>query len=330
VGPTPSYLDYNNVTSKIYVANTQNSSIAVINATDNTIIKDIDLKGMLPSKLVVNPGSNKIYVANSGSDMLSIVDGENDSLLKNETFPFIVSDIAINPNTNKIYAIGDNNDSLSIVDGKRDLVTKNEKLSFIPSAIAINQVTNKVYIANYYDWSILVLDGSSENVTDNVNATIPLNIPPESITIDEKTNRVYVGSYVREDISEEDDNVKPLSVAFPPRTQIQIIDGNNNKVLYNTTLKLDPKYGAVILASNPMNSDTLAVPLVTDTILSWNMKQAEEAINTYNGILDNITEVNAGADPAQIAFNINDGKIYIANYRLNAVMVEDLEKFKAP
>jgi YVTN family beta-propeller protein len=329
VGPTLSDLVFNSNTSKLYITKTQNGSISVIDANNNQTIKDIFL-GESPYKMVVNLNSNKIYVVNGNSDMISVIDGKDDNLLKNITLPFNAYDIAVNPNLNKIYAIGENNKNLTIIDGTNDDVVKNETLSFSPSAIEFNPKTNRLYIANYNNWSLTSIDGSDDNVTNG--KVVNLSIPPQSITVEPVTNKLYVSSYVREDTTPGETNVKPTSVAFPHRTQVQVIDGSNDKVLFNNKpLKLDPKYGDVILAADPNNGDILAVPLSTDTILSWNMEQAERAINDTGGNLLDYKEVRAGTDPAEIAFNVQNGKkdmIYIVNYKLNAILVDELKRYE--
>ena len=90
--------------------------------------------------------------------------------------------------------------------------------------------------------------------------------------------------------------------------------------------------GAVILAADQNNGDVLAVPLSTGTILSWNMEQAERAMNDSEGNLLNYKKVRAGTDPAAVAFNVEDGKndmIYIVNYRLNAILIDGLKKYNS-
>ena len=131
VGPTPSYLVFNPNTSKLYVTNTQNNSISVLDTNRNQTIDDIYLQGKLPSKLVINPNSNKVYVVSSGSNNISVINGRDDNVLNDVELPFNVSDIAINPNENKTYAIGENN-SLIVIDGKNDCLLKEYQASIYP------------------------------------------------------------------------------------------------------------------------------------------------------------------------------------------------------
>ena len=327
VGPTPSDMVFESNASKIYLAKTKNGSVSVLD-TNNNHTKDIFLKGEYPFKLAINPNSKKVYVANFDSNKVSVIDGKEDRLLENVSLslPFKVSDIAVNSKLNKIYAIGGNNKNLSIIDGINDEVVKTETLSFFPSAIEVNPKTNRIYIANYDDWSLISIDSSKDDVTNG--RVLNLTIPPESITLDPESDKIYVSSYTREDISQAETTHRSTSAAYPHRTEVQIIDGNNETVMFNNnTLKLGPKYGEVILAADPNNGDILAVPLSSDTILSWNMEQAEGAMNYSQGNLLNLKEVLAGTDPAQVAFD-DHGKIYITNDRLNAILVDKLAKYE--
>jgi YVTN family beta-propeller protein len=327
VGPTPSDMVFNSDTSKIYVAKTVNGTVSVIDAKNNTRIKDISL-GKLPSKIAINPNSNKIYVANLDSNQVSVINGTENKLLGDVSLPFNVADIAVNSKLNKIYAIGGNNKTLSIIDGTSDEVVKNETLSVTPSAIEFNPKTNRTYIASYNNWSLISIDSSNDNVTNG--KVIDLNIPPESITVDPITNTLYVSSYVREDILPGETTHKPPSAAFPQRTHVQIIDGNNDRVMFNNkALKLDPKYGEVILAADPNNGDIIAVPFSSNIVLSWNLEQAKRVMeNPQLGGILNVKEIQAGTDPTQVAFDVHGGKIYIINYNLNAILVDELKKYE--
>ena len=51
--------------------------------------------------------------------------------------------------------------------------------------------------------------------------------------IDPIANRLYVTSDVSVDASKGDNNIRPISVASPPLTQIEMIDGHVDKPLLN-------------------------------------------------------------------------------------------------
>ena len=112
-----------------------------------------------------------------------------------------------------------------------------------------------------------------------------------------------------------------MSALYPPRTQVQIIDGINDTIIFkeNDTLKLAPKYGDVILASNPTNGDILAISPSTGKILSLSQTQAVEVLKE-GGVISDVKETDSGIQPADIAIDSKGGGIYIINPTLNAVM----------
>ena len=104
----------------------------------------------------------------------------------------------------------------------------------------------------------------------------------------------------------------------------RIIDRTEDTIIFkgDDSLKLGPKYGNVIVASNPMNSDILAISPSTGKFLSWNQTQAEDMIKT-GGVIYDVKETDAGVQPAYVAIDSKAGEIYIINPTLNAVMKMD-------
>jgi hypothetical protein len=72
IGATPTALDLNPVTNKIYVA-TSNNTVIVIDGISNTL-QAIGV-GAQPSAVVVNPVRNKIYVASQSINQVTVIDG---------------------------------------------------------------------------------------------------------------------------------------------------------------------------------------------------------------------------------------------------------------
>jgi len=66
--------------SKIYVANYENNTVSVINATNDKKEPDNIPVGDHPSRLAVNQQTDMIYVANEGSNTISVIDGFSDKV----------------------------------------------------------------------------------------------------------------------------------------------------------------------------------------------------------------------------------------------------------
>ena len=58
----------------VYVANSGDNTVSVIDGTDNKIIKNITV-GKLPTKIAINPKNNEVYVANRGDNTVSVING---------------------------------------------------------------------------------------------------------------------------------------------------------------------------------------------------------------------------------------------------------------
>ena len=110
----------------------------------------------------------------------------------------------------------------------------------------------------------------------------------------------------------------------------RIIDGIKDTIIFkgNDTLKLAPKYGDVIVASNPMNGDMLAISPSAGKILSSNPTHAKEMIEGGGEIYD-VKETDAGVQPAHVAIDSKAGEIYIINPTLNAVMKMDSNRTRS-
>jgi YVTN family beta-propeller protein len=331
VSQSPIDIDFDTNTSKLYIAEFNNRSVAVIDTNTDNVTKDISLgeskSNNFPLDIAVNPNSNKIYVVNINSgnndsnSIVSVITGKNDSILKNISLPFLVSDIAIDSSSNKVYVVGsDKNQSyLSVIDGHSDTVMNSKSFPFVPSDIAVNSNTGNIYLANNKNWSITMIDSKGDN------KTIPLSIPPESIVIDPTINRIYVTSYSKPSLSKQQSFLDPKDITLPRLTQMQIIDGSNNSVWWNNQpLKLGPRYGDMILSFNPETHDLVATSPSTNTIQSWNLNQAKNAIERLDGNLHSVKQLSAGIDYAQLAMNNNGSKLYIVNPLLNAIKVENV------
>jgi YVTN family beta-propeller protein len=332
VSQSPFDMDFNPNTSKLYVVELNNKSIAVIDTNTDTLIRDISLGepkfNNLPFNIAVNPNNNKIYVinpANNDSGIVSVINGKNDRILRDVSLPFPVYDIAIDPSSNKTYVIGGekNQSYLSVIDSQSDIVLKSIPLSFTPSDIAVDSNTSNIYLTNNRDWSITMIEGKD----NNKSKIIPLSIPPESIVIDSTIDRIYVTSYSKPSLSKQESFLDPKDIALPRLTQIQIINGSNNNIWWNNqSLKLDPRYGDMILSFNPKTHDLLTTSSTTNTIQSWNISQARDAMERPDGTLYGVKELSAGINYAQVALTSNGSKLYITNPAFNTIKVENISK----
>src|SRR2546427_505320 len=93
-GINPYSVALNPVTNKIYVANSNDSVVTVIDGANNTTTT-VNV-GVFPKSVAVNPVENKIYVANRGSAAVTVIDGANNTTTRVSVGSFPES-VAVNP-----------------------------------------------------------------------------------------------------------------------------------------------------------------------------------------------------------------------------------------
>ncbi len=83
VGKSPTAVAVNEVTNKIYVANTDGGSVTVIDGQSN--LTETVKVGRDPRVLAVNPVTNKVYVACKNSNAVRVIDGNTNATTKVST-----------------------------------------------------------------------------------------------------------------------------------------------------------------------------------------------------------------------------------------------------
>src|SRR5215467_11587619 len=94
VGNHPDSVAINSKTNMIYVGNTVNKTISVINGTTKTVVDTIKL-GASPQAIGIDIYTNKIFTAN-GKNKLTVINSKTDSIIHTIKVPSFVSGIGVN------------------------------------------------------------------------------------------------------------------------------------------------------------------------------------------------------------------------------------------
>ena len=115
VGLNPFAVAVNSSTNKIYVSNSGEQSVTVIDgATNSTTTVGV---GRQPFGLAVNTATNQVYVANYASQSVTVIDGatNNTTSVATDLGPYFV---AVNPVTNKAYVTNTQlSNTVTVIDG---------------------------------------------------------------------------------------------------------------------------------------------------------------------------------------------------------------------
>jgi len=75
VGKTPVGIAVDPNTNRIYVSNSHNNTVSVIDGATNRVIGDPIPVGEGPRGIAVDPNTHLVYVTNPGSNTVSVIDG---------------------------------------------------------------------------------------------------------------------------------------------------------------------------------------------------------------------------------------------------------------
>lgn len=245
-------IDINPVTTRIYVALSEQDRLAVADAQTGKILKSVAV-GRAPLGVAVDPQRNRVYVANLSSRSLSIIDGATDAVIATVSVGMQPFRVAVNWVSNRIYVTDPQTDKVWVVDGTTQSVIGGIESGGNARDIAVNSATDRVYVAHSLgpDSHLSVIDGA----TNTLLTKIPTPRYTEGVAVNPVTNKIYVAA--RESITVVDGVTHTIigTISYPSRG-VQAID-------------VDPPMNRLYAAvGSPFGTERLSlVDTTTDTII---------------------------------------------------------------
>jgi YVTN family beta-propeller protein len=227
VGSQPAGVAVNQRTDTIYVANSNEPTLSVIdgatcNGTDTAGCGQIAPKVPLrqsPWAVAVNQTTDTIYALNPGNPgTVSVIDGATCNAhvtsgcgrtpptvtVGNDNVPVV--GLAVNQATNTVYAVNSADDTVSVIDG----ATCNRKVTSgcdqTPAQVsvgrqgfgfvAVDRATDLIYVSNYLDDTVSVIngatcDGKITSGCDQAPPTVPAGGSPAGLVMSQADHTVY-------------------------------------------------------------------------------------------------------------------------------------------
>lgn len=291
----------------VYVVNTFDSTVSVLQASTNAVIATIPV-GSDPQGAAFDAATNTVYVASEGAGTVSVIDATDNTVVATIPVGNNPEQVAVDALTDTVYVSVDNGNaspgSVVTINDIDETVGATIPVGDAPFGVAVDQATNTVYVANDHSDDVSVIDGATDAVTATIAVGAGLNPDagsgPFGIGVDETTNTVYV--------------------AVDDQSSVAVIDGATDTVTANIALAGTP-YG-------------LAVDATTDNVYV--------AVNSSDDlvVLDGTTNAVAstiavGTSPWDVAVNPSTAMAYVAEAGDNTVTVEALvgapcENFNRP
>ena len=123
VGKTPLFLRVDILRHKVYVANTFDNTISVIDTINNTKIGDDIKVGNRPDRIGVDTLRHKAYVANYGSNTISVIDTINNTKIGDDIrVGNKPAGIGVDTETHTVYVSNSDDNAVSVIDERANKV----------------------------------------------------------------------------------------------------------------------------------------------------------------------------------------------------------------
>jgi len=327
VGPSPVGVSINHTTNRIYVTNSGDDSVSIIDGENNTILGSVDV-GNAPKGVAVNTITTHIYITNFGEDTVSVVDATTNEVISVINVGIRPLGITVNELTNQIYVVNSAGNSVDIIDGDENivlgridvnLVNKNDPLDEVflkTNGIVVNPNTNIIYVTHSSlvfsatvssNINLLVIDGTSNEIVDNINlSSIRGDIFVSQIyglDLNRRTNQIYVAN--------------ETLILGPHTNRLQLIDGENNKIIEDIDIPTTPF---------KVYEDELDEPFRLAINSNRNHIFITDPDNSAVFVIDGETKqlkTKIGVEdlPVGVAVNANNNFVYVVNKGSNSVTV---------
>ena len=311
VGANPDGIGTDPATNMVYVANSGDSSVSVIDGSTDSVLAAIPIgvnyQGFnSPCGVAANPLTDMIYVVlcSANYPTVAVIDGSTNTIVRAIHLPFHASGTfahydAVDPATNMVYvtvyanehlgSVGGGPYQVAVINGATSQVVSMIDVGSSPNGIAVDPSTNRIYVtdgAEYFNNSALsdaitVIDGS----TDSIVANVSLPSTPSFVAVNPATDTVFVTM---------------------ASNQLAAIDGATNTLIGET----------------PVGSGPLGVDLNPNTDEVYVADGGSDAVTVVDGASDRVlTNEPVGSQPHGVGVDPATGVVYTTDYGSNAVSV---------
>jgi len=281
VGSYPLGVAYDSSNGYVYVANSNSSTVSVINGATNKVIANIAV-GSYPFGVAYDSSNGYVYVANEGSNNVSVINGASNKVIANIAVGSSPLGLGYDSSNGYVYVTNWGSNNVSVINGASNKVIASIAVGSWPWGVAYDSSNGYVYVTNEGSNNVSVINGASNKVI----ASIAVGSYPYGVAYDSSNGYVYVAN---------DDS-----------SSVSVINGATNTVIASIAVGLGP-WGVAYDSSNGY------VYVANEG--SNNVSVINGATNTV------IASIAVGSEPAGVAYDSSNGYVYVANYDSNSVSI---------
>jgi YVTN family beta-propeller protein len=289
VGNRPTGIGVNVRTNQIYVANSGDNTVSVIDGASNAVTATVP-NITLGESVAVNPSQNRIYADEFETSDIAVISGATQQVnqvpITTKPDPTSSQTVAVNPRTNQAYVCS--NDQIVVLDGNSNNIVIAIPVPMCDFALAVDPVRNLIY-AGTIDKRLFVINGATNTVLTTFGLDFRFS-PPNSIAVDTLNNR--------------------LAITCPSSSgQVEIRDAASGQVLRKINGISTPE----MTAFTPDGKLLLVTEGGANNL---------HFINAHTGT--DVLTLTVGQQPIGVAINPATGMAYVANFSDGTVSVVSL------
>ena len=275
-----------------YVANYGNTSVAVVNLSNNTIQQFITV-GSLPYSVAVLPNGTKAYVSNAGGTTVSVINTVTNTATSTVTVGSAPQEIVTSPDGKKVYVAVFTPNTVSVINTSTNTVSSTITGFNGPDGIAISPDGSRLYVTDYNIHLVSVVNTSN----NTVYATINVGNNPENPAISPDGTRLYVPNNGGNSVS--------------------VIDTSNNNVIATVPVGTSPSQTTVSLDGTKVYVGNSGGAFLSVIYTSNN------TIAT-NASISNSRSITVSSDGKTLYATLNNNHISVidaSNYNVKATII---------
>jgi len=207
---TPAYVVFSSDGNRAYVTNRFGNDVSVINASNDQVLKQVDV-GNEPLGLAVNPVKPELYVVNHSDNTISVIDTDSCKVvgepIKVGRLP---TQAVVNSNGTELYVVNSGENSVSIVK-LSNLPHESKPRIYVgqtPYGIAKSPDDRYLYVTNEADDNVSVVS----LLTKGVERKIPVGRVPKDVAVGRDGRYVLVSNHLSANVAVIDLKVSPPAV----------------------------------------------------------------------------------------------------------------------
>jgi YVTN family beta-propeller protein len=268
-------------TNRVFVANSGQGSVTVIDGRTHARLGDFTIGGS-PYGLAIHPAARKVFVSNSSSSSVSVINIDQGAFGALDAGTINVGaasrGLAANSVTNRLYVAIPSANQVGVFNTNTYAADAPLPIGANPEGIAVNETTNRVYVTSSSSTTVTVVDV----VNGNSLTDVTVGTAPVGVAVNATTNRIYVANGGSNDVS--------------------VIDAALGNTVTTIALAGATPYG-------------VAVNTHTNRIYVSRSAGGQNSISAIDGFTSTVdgSPVTVGTVPRGLAVNPNSSFLYVAN-----------------